>query len=134
MEVAAANLIEPGDRALVVGTGYFSERMAEILRRYGAEVTEVTAPAGEAPALEQIREALQQKGPFKALFATHVDTSTGVRVDPSRSAAWPARLAPSPCSTASAPPPASASRWPPGGPTSTSPAPRRRSACPPAWR
>ena len=26
------------DRALVVGTGYFSERMAEILRRYGAEV------------------------------------------------------------------------------------------------
>ncbi|HEX4494835.1 MAG TPA: aminotransferase class V-fold PLP-dependent enzyme [Thermoanaerobaculia bacterium] len=82
MEVAAANLIEPGDRALVGVTGYFSERMTEILRRYGAEVTEVTAPVGEAPAAEAIREALERGGPFKALFATHVDTSTGVRVDP----------------------------------------------------
>ncbi|HSU81307.1 MAG TPA: aminotransferase class V-fold PLP-dependent enzyme, partial [Thermoanaerobaculia bacterium] len=82
MEVAAANLVEPGDRALVVVTGYFSERMTAILRRYGAEVTEVTAPVGEVPATGEIREILERKGPFKALFATHVDTSTGVRVDP----------------------------------------------------
>ncbi|HEY0555193.1 MAG TPA: aminotransferase class V-fold PLP-dependent enzyme [Thermoanaerobaculia bacterium] len=82
MEVAAANLVEPGDRALVVVTGYFSERMTEILRRYGAEVTEVAAAVGEAPSPEEIREALARSGPFKALFATHVDTSTGVRVDP----------------------------------------------------
>jgi alanine-glyoxylate transaminase / serine-glyoxylate transaminase / serine-pyruvate transaminase len=81
MEVAAANLVEPGDRALVVVTGYFSERMTEILRRCGAEVAEVTAPVGEAPAPEEIRAALA-RGPFKALFATHVDTSTGVRVGP----------------------------------------------------
>ncbi|HEY4588032.1 MAG TPA: aminotransferase class V-fold PLP-dependent enzyme, partial [Thermoanaerobaculia bacterium] len=82
MEVAAANLVEPGDRALVVVTGFFSERMTAILRRYGAEVTEVTAPVGEVPAVEEIREILARRGPFKALFATHVDTSTGVRVDP----------------------------------------------------
>ena len=81
MEVAAANLIEPGDRALVVNIGYFSERMSEILRRNGAEVIEIGAPVGEAPSVEQVREALG-RGPFKALFATHVDTSTGVRVDP----------------------------------------------------
>lgn len=81
MEVAAANLIEPGDRAVVVNTGYFSERMAEILRRVGAEVTVVGAPVGEVPAIDEIREALG-RGSFKALFATHVDTSTGVRVDP----------------------------------------------------
>lgn len=82
MEVAAANLIEPGDRALVVSTGYFSERMTEILRRNGAEVIEVTAPVGDAPSPEEIRETLDRNAPFKALFATHVDTSTGVRVDP----------------------------------------------------
>ena len=82
MEVAAANLVEPGDRALVVVTGYFSERMTAILQRYGAEVTEVTAPVGEVPASEEIREILARRGPFKALFATHVDTSTGVRVNP----------------------------------------------------
>ncbi|HBL29430.1 MAG TPA: alanine--glyoxylate aminotransferase family protein [Acidobacteria bacterium] len=82
MEMAAANLIEPGEAALVVGTGYFSDRMAEILRRHGAAVTQVTAPVGAVPPLAEIREALEREGPFKALFATHVDTSTGVRVDP----------------------------------------------------
>lgn len=81
MEVAAANLIEPGDRALVVVSGYFSDRMTEILRRHGAEVVEVTAPLGDAPSPDAVREILAG-GRFKALFATHVDTSTGVRVDP----------------------------------------------------
>src|SRR4051794_1487642 len=81
MEVAAANLLEPGDRALVLNTGFFSERMSEILRRTGVEVTELAAPLGEAPGTGEVREALES-GSFKALFATHVDTSTGVRVDP----------------------------------------------------
>ncbi|HSK81210.1 MAG TPA: aminotransferase class V-fold PLP-dependent enzyme, partial [Thermoanaerobaculia bacterium] len=82
MEMAAANLLEPGDRALVVNTGYFSDRMTEILRRYGVQVSDVGAPVGGAPSPEEVREALGQGGPVKALFATHVDTSTGVRVDP----------------------------------------------------
>ena len=80
MEAAAANLIEPGDRVLVLNTGYFSDRMVEILRRYGADVIQVAAPVGDAPSAEEVREALD--GSFKALFATHVDTSTGVRVNP----------------------------------------------------
>lgn len=81
MEAAAANLVEPGDRVLVVKTGYFSDRMAEILRRYGAEVSEAGAPVGGAPGIDEVREALGQ-APVKALFGTHVDTSTGVRLDP----------------------------------------------------
>jgi alanine-glyoxylate transaminase/serine-glyoxylate transaminase/serine-pyruvate transaminase len=82
MEMAAANLIEPGDRALVLVTGYFSDRMAEILRRYGAEVTSIGGPVGTVPPVDEVRTALDRQGPFKALFATHVDTSTGVLVDP----------------------------------------------------
>jgi alanine-glyoxylate transaminase/serine-glyoxylate transaminase/serine-pyruvate transaminase len=85
MEVAAANLVAPGERALVLNTGFFSERMVEILRRAGAEVAIVEAPVGESPGVDEVRQALNvpgQGGPFKALFATHVDTSTGVRVDP----------------------------------------------------
>jgi alanine-glyoxylate transaminase/serine-glyoxylate transaminase/serine-pyruvate transaminase len=82
MEMAAANLIEPGNRALVVVTGYFSERMSEILRRAGAEAVEIGGPVGTVPSVDEIREVLERQGPFKALFATHVDTSTGVRVDP----------------------------------------------------
>jgi alanine-glyoxylate transaminase/serine-glyoxylate transaminase/serine-pyruvate transaminase len=56
--------------------------MSEILRRHGAEVTEVAALVGDVPTPEAVREALARSGPVKALFATHVDTSTGVRVDP----------------------------------------------------
>ena len=85
MDIAVANLIEPGDRALVVQTGYFSDRMAEMLRRAGAEVTAIGAEPGDAPAPAAVAEALddlRREGPVKALFATHVDTSTGVRIDP----------------------------------------------------
>lgn len=85
MEMAVANLIEAGDRAVVVGTGYFSDRLAEMLRRQRAEVLEVSAPVGEAPSVADVVAGLERESggrPFKALFATHVDTSTGVRLDP----------------------------------------------------
>ncbi len=85
MDMAAANLVEAGDRAVVVNTGYFSDRMVEMLRRLGAEVTEVRAGPGDAPSPESVAKALDEAartGPVKALFVTHVDTSTGVLVDP----------------------------------------------------
>ena len=44
MDLAGANLIEPGDRALVVNTGYFGDRFGPLLERYGAQVTHVRAP------------------------------------------------------------------------------------------
>ena len=55
--------------------------MTELLRRYGVEVSEIGAPVGGAPSPEEVREALGRSR-AKAIFATHVDTSTGVRVDP----------------------------------------------------
>jgi alanine-glyoxylate transaminase/serine-glyoxylate transaminase/serine-pyruvate transaminase len=82
MDIVAANLVEPGETAVVVNTGYFSDRLAEMLRRQGAKVVEVAAPAvGDAPSPDLVERALEA-GSVKALFATHVDTSTGVRVDP----------------------------------------------------
>ncbi len=87
MDMAAANLIEPGDRALVVDTGYFGERFAAILERYGAVVERVPAPAvGDAPALEAVAAALQRAN-YKVMTITHVDTSTGVLADVRRLAA-----------------------------------------------
>lgn len=81
MDMAAANLIEPGDRALVVSTGYFGDRFAAILERYGAEVTVVGPSAvGDTPPLEAVAAALRQ-GPYKLMTVTHVDTSTAVIAD-----------------------------------------------------
>ena len=80
MDCAAANLIEPGDKALVVNTGYFSERFATILQRYGAQVTLVSAPPGGRPDLNQIYSALESDS-YKLITITHVDTSTAVLTD-----------------------------------------------------
>jgi alanine-glyoxylate transaminase / serine-glyoxylate transaminase / serine-pyruvate transaminase len=80
MDLAGANLTEPGDQVLLVNTGYFGDRMALLLQRYGAEVTQVTAPPGGRPSLEAIEAALQ-KHAYKFVCVTHVDTSTGVAAD-----------------------------------------------------
>lgn len=80
MDMAVANLVEPGDSAVVVETGWFSQRMAEILGRWGAKVVTVAAPPGEVPSLEAIADAIAKNKP-KVVTITHVDTSTGVRAD-----------------------------------------------------
>ena len=81
MDIAAANLVEPGDRALVVNTGYFGDRFAAILERYGAAVTQVCAPnVGDAPTLADVEAALKRDR-YKLMTVTHVDTSTAVRTE-----------------------------------------------------
>jgi alanine-glyoxylate transaminase/serine-glyoxylate transaminase/serine-pyruvate transaminase len=80
MDSAAANLVEPGDRALVINTGYFSDRFGTILERYGASVTHLRAVPGGCPTLEEIELELKSGG-YKLVTVTHVDTSTAVLVD-----------------------------------------------------
>ncbi len=80
MDSAGSNLIEPGDRALVINTGYFSDRFGVILERYGAQVTHLRASPGDHPSLDQVEEALKNEN-FKLVTITHVDTSTGVLAD-----------------------------------------------------
>jgi alanine-glyoxylate transaminase/serine-glyoxylate transaminase/serine-pyruvate transaminase len=81
MDMAAANLVEPGDQVLVVNTGVFSDRFGAILERYGALVTHVHAPAvGDVPAIEDVQVALEAVD-YNLMTITHVDTSTGVRAD-----------------------------------------------------
>jgi alanine-glyoxylate transaminase/serine-glyoxylate transaminase/serine-pyruvate transaminase len=80
MDLAGANLIEPGDKALVVNTGYFGDRFGLLLERYGAQVVHVHAPVGGRPSLAEVEEALKQAD-FKLMTVTHVDTSTSVITD-----------------------------------------------------
>jgi alanine-glyoxylate transaminase/serine-glyoxylate transaminase/serine-pyruvate transaminase len=81
MDMAASNLIDAGDKALVVNSGYFSDRFVAILEGCGAEVTQVRAGAiGDVPALEQVEAALKTDE-FKLMTITHVDTSTAVGTD-----------------------------------------------------
>jgi alanine-glyoxylate transaminase/serine-glyoxylate transaminase/serine-pyruvate transaminase len=78
MELAVANIVDAEERAVVVNTGYFGDRMRAILERLGVRVEEVRAPLGEVPDLAAVERALAAE-PTKLLTVTHVDTSSGVR-------------------------------------------------------
>ena len=80
MDSVGANLVEPGDKALVVNHGYFADRYGAILERYGAQVTHVRAAVGGRPTLEEVDSALGLED-YKLVTITHVDTSTGVLAD-----------------------------------------------------
>lgn len=77
MEMAVANLVQQGDQALVVNTGYFSDRIGTMLERHGAAVTHLRADPGAVPLLEEVDRTLSTGG-FKVMTVTHVDTSTAV--------------------------------------------------------
>ncbi len=81
MDSAAANLVEQGDKVLVISTGYFSDRFADILKRYGAAVKVLKALTGGVVDTEVVENELQQTQ-YKVMVFTHVDTSTAVLVDP----------------------------------------------------
>lgn len=77
MEMAVANVVQPGDKALVVNSGYFSDRIGTMLERHGATVNHLRAPPGEIPSAAEVDNALAAGG-FKIVTITHVDTSTAV--------------------------------------------------------
>ncbi len=81
MDMAASNLVEPGDHVLVISSGYFGSRFKDIFDRYGAKTTLLTAPLGEVVPTDVIEMELQRKS-YKLLTMTHVDTSTGVLMQP----------------------------------------------------
>ncbi|KAI1297374.1 alanine--glyoxylate aminotransferase [Xylaria venustula] len=76
-DLVGANLIEPGENALVLSTGYFGENFGDCLKVYGANVDILRAPVGSRPQLPEIEQALKSKK-YKLITVTHVDTSTAV--------------------------------------------------------
>jgi alanine-glyoxylate transaminase/serine-glyoxylate transaminase/serine-pyruvate transaminase len=72
----SSNLIEPGEKALVLHTGYFGDSFQECLQTYGAQVTQLKAEIGGVVSETLIEEALQATD-YKLVVFTHVDTSTG---------------------------------------------------------
>jgi alanine-glyoxylate transaminase/serine-glyoxylate transaminase/serine-pyruvate transaminase len=80
METTVANLVADGTRVLAVVTGYFGDRLADMCRRYGADVTRIEVPWGRAVDPDAVRAALAGAGPetFDIVACVHAETSTGV--------------------------------------------------------
>ena len=77
MEAAVANLTAPGTTAAVVVSGYFGDRLAQMLARYGADVERVEGKWGRAADPDALRHALAAR-PADLVAMVHVETSTGV--------------------------------------------------------
>lgn len=80
-DLTAANFVVPGDNALIINTGYFGDKFGECLETYGLHVEHVRVNPGEVPCVNNITSALKNNKNIKLVTITHVDTSTGVRVD-----------------------------------------------------
>ncbi len=77
MEAAIASLVEPGDRVLVANCGRFGDLFADLAKRYGAQVNQVTAEWGQVIDPAQIEDALR-RFPAKVVALVHGETSTGM--------------------------------------------------------
>ena len=79
-ESAFANLLSPGEKALVVSHGEFGTRWQKLGAAYGADVVPLTYEWGETPRAEDVSRALAESG-AKVAFIVHSETSTGVVSD-----------------------------------------------------
>jgi len=80
-DMITSNLLEPGDKALVVNTGVFGTRFYDCLNAYGMDVKGLSCDIGTAPDMAELKAVLCSDGPFKLVTLTHVDTSTSVLVN-----------------------------------------------------
>ncbi len=77
LEVAAGNVIAPGDEVVAVTIGYFGDRFADVAAGFGAAVSRLQVPWGEAAAPDALRRLLRRRRAVKAVLLTHNETATG---------------------------------------------------------
>ncbi|MCF8010163.1 MAG: alanine--glyoxylate aminotransferase family protein [Clostridiales bacterium] len=78
MEAAVANIINPGEKVLVLVGGKFGERWSELSYNYGAQVIQQDFTWGEPVDINVVKKELANNPDIKAVFATFNETSTGV--------------------------------------------------------
>ena len=78
METCFVNLVEPGDRVLVLTNGVFGVRMQDVASRYGAEVDSLDFEWGTAVDPAVVEKHLSTNK-YKIVAMVHAETSTGVR-------------------------------------------------------
>jgi alanine-glyoxylate transaminase/serine-glyoxylate transaminase/serine-pyruvate transaminase len=77
MEACFVNLVEPGDKVLVLINGVFGMRMQDVATRLGAKVDVVEAPWGTAMDPDAVKAQLDRSS-YDMVAVVHGETSTGV--------------------------------------------------------
>lgn len=81
MEAAVANVVNPGDKVLVLVGGVFGGRWGNIARAFGADVIEYRYDWSQGADPAEVAKHLTAHPDIVAVFATHNESSTGVRND-----------------------------------------------------
>ena len=77
MEMAVANLVEPGDQCLCVCNGFFSNRLTELVERAQGVAHRLNADAGSSVTIEAFTQALTRHRP-KVVTIVQGETSNTV--------------------------------------------------------
>ena len=77
METCFVNLVEPGDRVLILRNGVFGMRMTDLATRLGAQVDILEFEWGTPVVVADVKKQLDQ-AQYKIVAVVHAETSTGV--------------------------------------------------------
>lgn len=78
MDNVVLNLINKGEKVLVISTGFFGDRFTEINNKYKNNVIELNYEWGETYNIEDVKKVISEHSDLSAIFATHCDTSCGI--------------------------------------------------------
>jgi alanine-glyoxylate transaminase/serine-glyoxylate transaminase/serine-pyruvate transaminase len=78
METCLANLVEDGEEVLVCVNGFFGQRAAEIVERWGGKPVRVESDWGKPIDMQLVRNRFRQSN-ARIVVMIHAETSTGMR-------------------------------------------------------
>ena len=77
LEIGVINLFDPGQKVVIVNTGFFGIRLRELADAHRLEAVEIPVGPGEAPDLDAIADAAKDAD---GILSVHVETATGTRM------------------------------------------------------
>ena len=80
METCFVNLIDPGDKILIIQNGYFGVRMENMCQRLGAEISLLKFEWGKSVDIDKVKDHLNNNS-YDVIAIVHAETSTGVPVN-----------------------------------------------------
>jgi len=80
MESCFVNMVDPGDKVLIIQNGYFGLRMENMCERLGADIELLKFEWGKSVDLDIVKNKISTKH-YDIVAVVHAETSTGVKND-----------------------------------------------------
>lgn len=81
MEASVSSFLSPGDKAIVIDGGKFGERWTDLCKAFGIQAQVIKVEWGKGIDPQAVKKLLDADKSIKAVYATLVETCTGVTHD-----------------------------------------------------